>query len=687
MGSNDCGVVIGNEAVFSNKKSTEVSSFFELPLLYGNTSRTHQVLTGMDMVRLGLMFGDSALDAVKVITYLLSNYSQIGVKTNKKTMETQEHDVISDNVNCNKKKNKSQSTTDFSLQWQQQMTYYSSFMIVDSKECWIVESVDQWYVAKKYQAGIHVISNVYCLKAPFDIVSPDMTDYCEYNRLDLDSPDWDMQNHFGTYVEGYFQYIYYHLTVITVIIIMIIIDIYWSWGKHRRNVVKSKLEYLQKENAITACQIASYVLRGHECRSFMNPNKFETNRFESLDTSTFYYNQTDSSSKEEEQKSDPSQPYETVDPSKFTETYEKFMEERYGLSLGDYPCHRGWIGLDVCMHHNYGPIRTTATTGSLIVVIRPQTNQCFCSVKYPRVFPWKVLNIAMLAISRQHKKDPYFENSHKRETCASTTNQLYYESDKPTNKQQLWWKHEAMHRLWVKYCVDHPCITKWIQHENIQFEQRMFRDVLTQCFQDNPSQNNFNGPKSNHCDSSYPKKQSFTQQRKQSKEKVKINHTKEIMDKYWEESIALLDKCLQRVQQHVADQVSGTNRIIACDIAETETSCCVQKTDKQWKLLKLFVSLITHVIGLFGLINYLDKTLSHYNWFIRNEKAKMYINSKGEFMQASSPNCFEKIVLKFWEHLSFIFLCCCSCSCHCYCVVSMVFTVCIVATILYCVFK
>ena len=62
MGSNAAGVCIASESVYSNF----------------NSDKDIDYLTAMDLLRLALMFGDSALDAVKIIDHYLHHYQQGG---------------------------------------------------------------------------------------------------------------------------------------------------------------------------------------------------------------------------------------------------------------------------------------------------------------------------------------------------------------------------------------------------------------------------------------------------------------------------------------------------------------------------------------------------------------------------------------------------------------------------------
>ncbi|WP_228061989.1 hypothetical protein [Coleofasciculus sp. LEGE 07081] len=60
MGANECGVVIGNEAVWTIEPYKRIG------------------LLGMDLLRLALERGETALSALKVITSLLEQYGQGG---------------------------------------------------------------------------------------------------------------------------------------------------------------------------------------------------------------------------------------------------------------------------------------------------------------------------------------------------------------------------------------------------------------------------------------------------------------------------------------------------------------------------------------------------------------------------------------------------------------------------------
>ncbi|CAF3402306.1 unnamed protein product [Rotaria socialis] len=107
MGFNSHGVVIGNEALF-----TKIPSYSE-------------GLTGMDIVRLVLERCSTSRQGKDTIVYLLNKYGQGG--------------------NCG---------------FTSKFYYHNSFLVVDSNEGWIIETVGREYAAKRITKGIHTISNI-----------------------------------------------------------------------------------------------------------------------------------------------------------------------------------------------------------------------------------------------------------------------------------------------------------------------------------------------------------------------------------------------------------------------------------------------------------------------------------------------------------------------------------------------
>jgi len=125
MGVNDKYVVIGNEAVFPkvpNAKNTK--------------------LIGMDFVRLGLERGNTAREALDVIIALLEQFGQGG--------------------SC---------TTDC-------QSYYSSFLIADPDDAWVLETAGSWY-ATKHVTQSDSISNYLTIGTDYDpnLSSPNLAEY------------------------------------------------------------------------------------------------------------------------------------------------------------------------------------------------------------------------------------------------------------------------------------------------------------------------------------------------------------------------------------------------------------------------------------------------------------------------------------------------------------------------------
>lgn len=106
MGFNCHGLVVGNEALF-----TKVPSYSE-------------GLTGMDLVRLVLERCRTSREGKETIISLLNKYGQGG--------------------NCG---------------FREKFYYQNSFLLVDSDEGWIIETIGKDYAAKRITKGIYTISN------------------------------------------------------------------------------------------------------------------------------------------------------------------------------------------------------------------------------------------------------------------------------------------------------------------------------------------------------------------------------------------------------------------------------------------------------------------------------------------------------------------------------------------------
>lgn len=127
MGSNDAGVVIGNEAVWSDYKSNE-----------SDVKR----LLGMDLLRVSLERSVSAKNAVDVITNLLEKYGQGGP--------------------C------AENEPGFS--------YFNSFIIADPVEAYVLETVHNVWAVERVTSGYRNISNIYTIQTKIDFHSNNLFD-------------------------------------------------------------------------------------------------------------------------------------------------------------------------------------------------------------------------------------------------------------------------------------------------------------------------------------------------------------------------------------------------------------------------------------------------------------------------------------------------------------------------------
>lgn len=132
MGANECGVVIGNEAVWT-----------KVPM------ESEDRLLGMDLVRLGLERGSTAAQTKDVITNLLEQHGQGG--------PCAENDPS--------------------------FTYHNSFLIADYKEAWVLETAGRHWVAQKITKGARNISNGLTIRDEFDSCSKGLLCYAKEQKL------------------------------------------------------------------------------------------------------------------------------------------------------------------------------------------------------------------------------------------------------------------------------------------------------------------------------------------------------------------------------------------------------------------------------------------------------------------------------------------------------------------------
>ncbi|MBX2843260.1 MAG: C69 family dipeptidase [Flammeovirgaceae bacterium] len=130
MGTNEFGLTIGTEAVFSKVKP----------------SKENTGLTGMDMLRIALERCKAADEALELITKLLEEYGQ-------------------DAFGGYKNKN---------------YYYNNSFIISDSEKAWVLETAGKQWVAQKV-TGFRNISTGYTIEEEFDLHSKDLIEFANKN--------------------------------------------------------------------------------------------------------------------------------------------------------------------------------------------------------------------------------------------------------------------------------------------------------------------------------------------------------------------------------------------------------------------------------------------------------------------------------------------------------------------------
>ena len=124
MGCNEYGVAIGNEAVFTKVPYAKEDG-----------------VIGMDLLRLGLERGASAVEALKVMTELLERHGQGG--------------------NCG---------------FGEPFHYHNSFIVADPKEAWVLETAGVHWAARRI-TGVYSISNGLGLGNEWDLASADLVTY------------------------------------------------------------------------------------------------------------------------------------------------------------------------------------------------------------------------------------------------------------------------------------------------------------------------------------------------------------------------------------------------------------------------------------------------------------------------------------------------------------------------------
>jgi len=145
MGANECNVVIGNEAVWSKEP-------------YGPSA-----LLGMDLLRLALERGSTALQAVQIICELLQEHGQGG--------------------SCWENEN---------------MTYHNSFLVADPTDAWVLETAGKWWIAQQITAGVRNISNRLSIRTEYTMAKDGLIDHVVDQGYCEDSTTFDFARCFST---------------------------------------------------------------------------------------------------------------------------------------------------------------------------------------------------------------------------------------------------------------------------------------------------------------------------------------------------------------------------------------------------------------------------------------------------------------------------------------------------------
>ncbi|NHJ40319.1 MAG: peptidase U34 [Asgard group archaeon] len=143
MGTNEFGLTIANEAVFTKEK-------------YHKKGR----LIGMDLVRLALERAKTASEALEIIIDLLEIYGQGG--------------------DCGYRKKE---------------YYHNVFLIADKKSAWILETANKYWIAKQVK-DIGTVSNTITIRGKGDLRHPELIEHAVEKGWCKDPDKFDFYNHY-----------------------------------------------------------------------------------------------------------------------------------------------------------------------------------------------------------------------------------------------------------------------------------------------------------------------------------------------------------------------------------------------------------------------------------------------------------------------------------------------------------
>jgi len=151
MGSNEFGLNIGNEAVFTLEK-------------YGEPA-----LTGMDMLRLALERCRNSEEALDMIISLLEDYGQGG--------------------NCG---------------YEKKFTYHNSFLIADANSAWVLETAGEYWAAEMVK-DVRSISNCLSIGRSFDRAHPCLIEHAIEKKWCKSEQDFDFARCYSDSIFTYFS--------------------------------------------------------------------------------------------------------------------------------------------------------------------------------------------------------------------------------------------------------------------------------------------------------------------------------------------------------------------------------------------------------------------------------------------------------------------------------------------------
>jgi secernin len=151
MGSNEYGLNIGNEAVFTLEKYAKIG------------------LTGMDMVRLSLERCQSSLEALEFMVSLLQEYEQGG--------------------NCG---------------YEKPFYYHNSFLIADPESAWVLETAGEYWAAERVR-DVRSISNRLSIGKSFDRAHPNLIQHAIERKWCKSEKDFDFARCYSDTIYSHFS--------------------------------------------------------------------------------------------------------------------------------------------------------------------------------------------------------------------------------------------------------------------------------------------------------------------------------------------------------------------------------------------------------------------------------------------------------------------------------------------------